>query len=152
MAKQRFKIYDNGGATMDRYTLLDMQSRRGDNIHDAVFSGNDPRGMSGHCDATPGKHLGKLIRYTELPKAVRVLFYQCMLDSGHLVHREAFTNPDFDYDKNATLQYARNPTAFELKQGYGAIHYADIPLEHALHDDGTIKARLRLDGLTYWRP
>lgn len=71
-------IYDNGGKTIDRYTAINtkLKSRRvpGGWLYEAIFSGNDPRGMSGHCEAMRGSHLGKKISYNDLPAKVRLLF------------------------------------------------------------------------------
>lgn len=76
-------IYDNGGKTLDRYTAINTRrkTRRqpwaarnaGCWAYEAVFSGDDPRGMSGHCEATRGRHLGKRVKLEDLPHAVRAL-------------------------------------------------------------------------------
>ena len=52
-----------------------------------------------------------------------------------------------------TLSYHRKPTMAEIRFGYGATHYADIPLETCISDDGKIKAKLKspVDGLWYSR-
>lgn len=57
-------------------------------------------------------------------------------------------------ERNITeLTYHRNPTAGEIKFGYGAIHYRDFPVEECLRKDGKIKKRLKGkdDGLIYTR-
>jgi hypothetical protein len=55
----------------DRYTILPPRwakfSREG------LASGVDPQGMSYHCTAEPGNHLGKRIHWNGLPEAVKNL-------------------------------------------------------------------------------
>ena len=63
------KCYDNGGKSIDRYTVvyLDESEQKG------VFNA---RGMSAYpfhgigtmCSAMVGSHLGKRIKFTDLPK------------------------------------------------------------------------------------
>lgn len=45
----------------------------------------------------------------------------------------------------------RNPTPSEIRFGHGATHYADIPHGQWLNDDGTLKRRVKIDGLVYSR-
>ena len=54
---------------------------------------------------------------------------------------------------NKPIQYHRNPTQSEIKRGYGAIHYKDIPLENCLKSDLTLKKWIVCphDGLRYYR-
>lgn len=82
MTKQREKygtdlrIWDNGGATMDRYTIVPPRWTKECREHRGwvcLFSGADPRGMSGRSIAEPGPHLGRRIHVDELPEAVRNL-------------------------------------------------------------------------------
>lgn len=49
------------------------------------------------------------------------------------------------------LTYHRKPTKYEIKLGYGAIHYIDFPYEECLKKDGSIKKRLKFEGLIYTR-
>ena len=47
----------------------------------------------------------------------------------------------------------RPPTAYEIKFGYGAIHYRDFELALWLKADGTLKKWIKAknDGLRYYR-
>lgn len=72
------RIYDNGGATMDRYTIVPphwatQYRERQPGLWEALASGVDPRGMSLTCSAVPGKHLGRRIHWNDLPGAVQNL-------------------------------------------------------------------------------
>lgn len=51
------------------------------------------------------------------------------------------------------FEYHRNPTTYEIKFGYGAIHYRSFDETMCLKKDGTIKKRLKcpIDGLIYTR-
>jgi hypothetical protein len=55
--------------------------------------------------------------------------------------------------RNAKLEFSREPTASEIKFGYGARHYKDFDSAVFLKKDGTIKRRLKcpIDGLIYTR-
>ena len=75
------RIYDNGGKTFDRYTAVYMAFPERGGCYEA-------RGMSAHpyhpqgygmsCSAVPGKHLGKRIKFEELPKECQKLIQEDM--------------------------------------------------------------------------
>lgn len=69
------RIYDNGGRSKDRYTMIPPRWTakywKTGRFWSCIFSGDDPRGMSGHGDAVPGSHLGKRIHWSDLPDAVQ---------------------------------------------------------------------------------
>ena len=80
----RIRVYDNGGKTVDRYTVLfdddpdprydDERKPRPHGPREAlVLSGapTHPQGFSQMTDARPGPHLGRRVRLTDLPEAVR---------------------------------------------------------------------------------
>lgn len=71
------RIYDNGGQTIDRYTMIPPRwtaaDQKENGFWSCVFSGLDPRGMSGHGLAYAGPHLGQRIAWSELPEAVQAL-------------------------------------------------------------------------------
>lgn len=51
---------------------------------------------------------------------------------------------------NQNITYWRNPTTFEIKFGYGAIHYREFPKEECTKPDGKIKQWIKADdGLRY---
>jgi len=67
------KVFDNGGATFDRYTII-FEDRP-----DALgLSGNcdSPQGFSQFGVAIEGRHLGKRISFKDLPENVRLHIYQ----------------------------------------------------------------------------
>ena len=139
------RIYDNGGKTLDRYTAIPPRwaramhydARRG--LWDAVGSGADPRGVSGHCDAVPGPHLGKRVHWDDLPEAVQSLFRASFANFAPLAERE--------------VTYHRPPTPGEIRFGEGATHYRDFNV-----NDVRVRGTTRLkkwftaadDGLRYY--
>lgn len=62
--------YDNGGKTMDRYTVV-MDSYLDDDRYECLFIGNDPRGMSGWSTCMMGRHLGKKLTFEQLPEHIQ---------------------------------------------------------------------------------
>lgn len=53
--------------------------------------------------------------------------------------------------KKQTLTYWRNPTQDEIKFGYGALHYIEVPISRALKPDGKPRKSLKWDdGLMYY--
>jgi hypothetical protein len=54
--------------------------------------------------------------------------------------------------KIKTITFHRNPTEYEIKFGYGAIHYKDFDVKDCLKKDGTLKKWLvcPVDGLRYY--
>lgn len=68
------KVYDNGGKTQDRYTVifLDQIERLQHNGTVYACLGMDktpfyPQGFCQHSSAVTGKHLGKRINFVDLP-------------------------------------------------------------------------------------
>lgn len=74
------RIYDNGGKTFDRYTVVYMDyPERQHNTFAAVGMNSEPfhpQGFGQHCTAMPGRHLGKRISFEELPKDCQKLVLQ----------------------------------------------------------------------------
>lgn len=66
------RIYGNGGKTIDRYTAVYMSMpEHAPNTYASVGMSAEPfhpQGFGQHCTATPGRHLGKRIKFKELPK------------------------------------------------------------------------------------
>ncbi len=61
------KIYDNGGKSFDRYTLI-----LGDG--EALFMSINPLSHNGVCmhgEVEEGQHLGKQVNFENLPEAVQ---------------------------------------------------------------------------------
>ncbi len=71
--KATVRAYDNGGKTIDRYTVvyMDLPERSWNNTFQAVAMNCEPfhpQGFGQHCTAQPGRHLGKRIALTDLPE------------------------------------------------------------------------------------
>jgi len=68
------EVYDNGGETADRYTIVfkDLpETYAGPDVYAAVAMGDDiasPQGFYQHVEAIPGGHLGKRIPFSRLPE------------------------------------------------------------------------------------
>ena len=72
MTKSTLRIYDNGGKTFDRYTVVFMSRPYAPNspLREALaMSGNPyhPQGFGQFTSALPGRHLGKRIKPDALP-------------------------------------------------------------------------------------
>lgn len=67
----RIRIYDNGGKTNDRYTVVFMdEPERAHNTFAALGMNEEPfhpQGIGMHCTAQPGRHLGRRIMMMNLP-------------------------------------------------------------------------------------
>jgi hypothetical protein len=69
-------VYDNGGASADRYTIVYDSSRlvQGRRLWECVGSSMNPthpQGFFQHSDCTLGRHLGKKIAFADLPEEVQ---------------------------------------------------------------------------------
>jgi hypothetical protein len=65
------EIRDNGGETFDRYTVVYDQIGDSQGNYEAVGMSEHPfhpQGFGQHCTAMTGKHLGKRIKFSDLPK------------------------------------------------------------------------------------
>ena len=65
------RIYDNGGETLDRFTAVYMSEPE---AHPGTFAARgmserprSPQGFGQFCIAAPGQHLGRRIRFEDLP-------------------------------------------------------------------------------------
>lgn len=71
------KIYDNGGKTVDRYTVVlkDWRNRQdGARLFQCLGLSEEPTawyGFSQCGEAIIGRHLGKIIQWKDLPEKVR---------------------------------------------------------------------------------
>ena len=73
------RIYDNGGKTCDRYTILPPRWagpdwRERDRTWQAIGSSErpfHPQGFGQHVSATPGPHLGRRLHWSALPPDVQ---------------------------------------------------------------------------------
>lgn len=75
---QVVRIYDNGGKTWDRYTVVFMSlPRERDGSFQARGMSSDPfSGFGMWCSAMPGRQLGKRISPDVLPMLAERLLYQ----------------------------------------------------------------------------
>lgn len=75
----KLRIYDNGGRTVDRYTIIPPRWAREYREHQPgqwlALAANEspfhPQGVGMHVVAMPGKHLGQRINWRELPDDVK---------------------------------------------------------------------------------
>ena len=67
---KNLRIYDNGGESFDRYTVVFLdRPEYGDLLECLAMSENPfhPQGFCQHSSAMLGSHLGKCIRFDQLP-------------------------------------------------------------------------------------
>ena len=70
-------VYDNGGRTFDRYTVVMLR----DGLALGLSHNPDsPQGFSQFCDCEAGPHLGTRITWAQLPDNVRAHAVQRLTD------------------------------------------------------------------------
>lgn len=78
------EIYDNGGKSIDRYTVvyLDEPERRPGLFAARAMSQDPchPQGFGQYCTAMPGRHLGRRIGFKDLPPACQRLVHSDLGD------------------------------------------------------------------------
>lgn len=76
--KPNIRCYDNGGKTLDRYTVIYLdQPESTEGTYGARGMNAQPfHGIGLYCSAVPGRHLGKRIQFSELPEDCRKLVLQ----------------------------------------------------------------------------
>lgn len=72
----RIAIYDNGGKTLDRYTIVDLDTKHinritRDIVYDAVSASETGAGVYLHIECMRGRHLGKKIEFYQLSKELQ---------------------------------------------------------------------------------
>jgi len=74
------RCYDDGGKSIDRFTVIYMDfPENRPNCFAAVGMNSEPfhpQGFGQHCTAMPGKHLGKRIPFAQLPPDCQKLVCQ----------------------------------------------------------------------------
>lgn len=73
------RIYDNNGKTIDRYTAVYMDRPLFDGCYASAAMSDKPfhpQGIGQHGPSTPGRHLGKRIKFEQLPKDCQKLVLQ----------------------------------------------------------------------------
>lgn len=76
---QNIHIYDNGGKTFDRYTVIYMDQPEGMGLYGCRGMSEHPRhpqGFGMYGSALPGRHLGKRIAFEQLPQDCQKLVEQ----------------------------------------------------------------------------
>ena len=66
---KNISIYDNGGKTLDRITVIfDKEKRQTKDgiIYNCIAASETGSGIYQHCEAIKGKHLGKKINFSKL--------------------------------------------------------------------------------------
>lgn len=67
----RIRVYDNGGKTIDRYTVIYLDEPEAEvNLFQSLGMNETPfhpQGFCQHSSAKPGPHLGKRIKARDLP-------------------------------------------------------------------------------------
>lgn len=82
------RCYDNGGATFDRYTILPPRWARDEYAYpngqwNAIGASEHPfhpQGFGQHCTASVGRHLGKRVAWSSLPRDVQRFARQAFPD------------------------------------------------------------------------
>lgn len=70
--KPSIRCYDNGGLTVDRYTVVFLdRPQRQRNMYEALGMAHDPSIYCEHVLASHGHYLGKPIKLEELPDDCR---------------------------------------------------------------------------------
>lgn len=81
---KNLRIYDNGGKTFDRYTVVFLdRPERTPGLFEALAASIypfHPQGFGQHVTAAPGRHLGRRVRFESLPEDVRRFVTQNLED------------------------------------------------------------------------
>lgn len=86
MANNVIKIYDNGGATADRYTVVYFQDHQEGRLYGSRGMSENPthpQGIGAYTSAQDGTHLGKKIKFSKLPKPCQDLVLRDLCDFMH---------------------------------------------------------------------
>jgi hypothetical protein len=73
------KCYDNGGRSFDRYTTVYMNEPEANGTYGSRGMSKNPfapQGFGQCCIARPGKHLGRRIKFEDLPQDCQRLVKQ----------------------------------------------------------------------------
>lgn len=62
----RLSIYDNGGKSFDRYTIIDNGSKLPSGLYEAIGSCETGVSFYLHIECSKGSHLGKRVNLSEL--------------------------------------------------------------------------------------
>ena len=76
---RKLAIYDNGGETLDRYTIVNLSTKERDIFgsrfytYEAIAASKLGLGVYLHIHCQRGKHLGKKIEFRELSEGLQLL-------------------------------------------------------------------------------
>lgn len=71
---KELKIYDNGGKTLDRFTIFiepTKELKKGNKVLDCIGADETGAGFCQHCTGTPGRHLGRLVKFDDLNQSLQ---------------------------------------------------------------------------------
>jgi hypothetical protein len=92
-AKKNIRIFDNGGKTADRYSVIYLDEPQGSGQYGTLYAGVGmssnpfhPQGVGMHGEFLPGKHLGKKIAFSVLPADCQKLVLTDLRDSAETAH------------------------------------------------------------------
>jgi hypothetical protein len=93
----RISCWDNGGKTPDRYTVLFMDCQNVNRTYEALCMSSSPfhpQGFGQHSQGMPGSHLGKKIKFEQLPSDCQILVKQDLEIESHNMALETIVNRD----------------------------------------------------------
>lgn len=64
-------VYDNGGKTIDRYTIYVNIKHDLGQQYECLAVGTDPQGFSQWCSGVLGPHNGKKLTFEQLPEHIQ---------------------------------------------------------------------------------
>lgn len=106
---QRIKCYDNGGATVDRYTVVFLDQPEPAKGHFACLGMNrepfHPQGFGQHSAAMDGSHLGKPVALADLPEDCQKLVLQDLKPEA--------TRPDLSHSPECEYRLKGECTCFK---------------------------------------
>ena len=82
------RIYDNGGKTADRYTVVFMAQPQSRGLYSCISMSEQPfhpQGVGQHCSAMPGSHLGKRVALSQLPADCQAMVIRDLQSAALLV-------------------------------------------------------------------
>ena len=91
---KRFRIYDNGGKTLDRYTIA-IREKHSNEVSFWGCSNNPYTGVGGYAGGTSdgytgGAHMGKKLK--AIPESIAGYFEQCARSCGWDYHGDNVTD------------------------------------------------------------
>lgn len=171
---KELQVYDNGGKTLDRYTVLLPNDRGGHAVIALSEGGLAVNCLAGEFPAAKRYDgLGKKVRFDDLSPETRsaILLWMldvdeeqgtvtlwgvnlCEIDNGrYFIRRDGemrYLSPLGAW-YGVTVTYHREPTKAEIAAGEGGTHYIDVPLWRAIKCRRKLLDRIQVDGVRYRR-